>query len=158
MISAWYGIGTALENEIQKSPRGLERLIEMRREWPYFRQLLDNAEVSLAKTDLGIARAYAELVESAEIRDKIFNRIEGEYERSVSAILAITGHAELLAEQPTLAESLRRRNPHVDPLHFLQIRFLEEWRRRDESERTEALRRLLASTVNGLAFGMKSSG
>jgi len=158
LISAWYGIGTALEKEIESSPRGLENLIEMHRNWPYFRQLVDNAEVSLAKADLGIARAYAELVESKEVRDKIFSRIESEYERSVSAVLAITGHAELLAEQPTLEESLHRRNPHVDPLHFLQIRFLEEWRSLDEGERPEELRRLLASTVNGIAFGMKSSG
>lgn len=158
LISAWYGIGTALENEIQRSPRALESLIEMHRQWPYFRQLIDNAEVSLAKTDLGIARAYADLVESKSVRDKIFGRIEREHDRSVSGILAITGHAELLAEQPTLAESLHRRNPHVDPLHFLQIRFLEKWRSLKAGERTEELRKLLASTVNGIAFGMKSSG
>ncbi|MFT4690792.1 MAG: phosphoenolpyruvate carboxylase [Limisphaerales bacterium] len=158
LISAWYGIGTAIDSHISGDPAALEKLVEMYDRWPYFTQLIDNAEISLAKTDLGIARNYAELVESEEVRDKVFGMIEAEYERSVSAVLAITGHASLLAGQPVLAESLHRRNPHVDPLHFLQIRFLEEWRERAPRKQTETLRRLLALTVNGISFGMKSTG
>ena len=77
---------------------------------------------------------------------------------SMSKVLAITGHGDLLADQPVLSESLHRRNPHVDPLHYLQIRFLEKWRQVRDSKRTEPLRRLLALTVNGMAFGMKSTG
>jgi len=73
-------------------------------------------------------------------------------------VLQVTQRAVLLENQPVLAESIRRRNPYVDPLNFLQIRFLALWRQADETQRTEALRRLLALTVNGIAFGMKSTG
>jgi phosphoenolpyruvate carboxylase len=114
--------------------------------------------VSLAKTDLGIARQYAALVESAEVRKKIFGLIEDEYARSVEMVLAINERKELLENQPTLAQSIRLRNPYVDPLNYLQIRFLSVWRKANEAQRTEQLRRLLALTVKGVAAGMKSTG
>ena len=120
--------------------------------------LLDNAEVSLAKTDLDIARQYASLVESDAVRKQVFGMIESEYRRSVDAVLAINGHKELLETQPVLAQSIRLRNPYVDPLNYLQIRFLSLWRQADEAHRTEQLRRLLAITVKGVASGMKSTG
>ena len=158
LISAWYGIGAAMDAYTRDNPEGLKELIEMYKRWPFFQQLIDNAELSLAKTDLGIARNYAELVQDRQVRYKVFDMIEAEYNKAVSAVLAITGHANLLAGHPVLAESLHRRNPHVDPLHFLQIRFLEKWRNAKKSEQTESLRRLLALTVNGISFGMKSTG
>ncbi len=158
MISAWYGIGAAMDDHMTANPKGLEELVEMYKRWPFFQQLIDNAELSLAKTDLSIARNYAELVQDPKVRDKVFGMIQAEYGKAVYAVLAITGHSDLLAGHPVLAESLHRRNPHVDPLHFLQIRFLEKWRGAKESQKTESLRRLLALTVNGIAFGMKSTG
>lgn len=158
LISAWYGIGSAMDAHIESKAHGLKELVDMYKRWPFFRQLIDNAELSLAKTDLSIARNYAELVEDKDVRDKVFGMIEAEYGRAVYAVLAITGHGDLLADQPVLSESLHRRNPHVDPLHYLQIRFLEKWRQVPDSKRTEPLRRLLALTVNGIAFGMKSTG
>lgn len=158
LLSAWYGVGSALDAYISSREDALEELVEMYDQWPFFQRLIDNAELSLAKTDLGIARNYAALVEDPQVRDKVFGMIEAEHGRAVYAVLAITGHGGLLADQPVLSESLHRRNPHVDPLHFLQIRFLEKWRKAPESKRTEPLRRLLALTVNGIAFGMKSTG
>ena len=158
LISAWYGLGHALERVVGSESTGLSRLREMYRNWPFFKQLIDNAEVSLAKTDLGIAREYAALVRSVSARKKIFGLIEAEFERSVKMLLAVTQKNTLLENQLVLAESIRRRNPYVDPLNFLQIRFLARWRRSNEKERTETLRRLLALTVNGIAFGMKSTG
>ena len=158
LISAWYGVGSALQDFVQSTPEGLGQLRKMYRHWPFFRTLLDNAEVSLAKTDLGIARQYAALVESAEVRHKIFGLIEEEHTRSVEMILAINARGELLENQPTLAQSIRLRNPYVDPLNYLQIRFLSVWRQAKESQRTEQLRRLLALTVKGVAAGMKSTG
>lgn len=158
LISAWYGIGSAIDSYIQNDKANLNTLIEMYAEWPFFNQLIQNAELSLAKTDLGIASHYAQLVKDENVRTKIFGMIEAEYEKTISSVLSITGHTELLEDQPVLSKSLERRNPHVDPLHFLQIRFLEEWRNRKEKDRTETMRRLLALTVNGIAFGMKSSG
>ena len=158
LVSAWYGIGTAIEEHLQANPENLELLREMYAEWPFFHQLMENAEMSLAKTDLGIANAYAQLVESPSVREKIFGMIAAEYDRATSTVLRVTQHRKLLEAQPVLAESLHRRNPHVDPLHFLQIRFLEKWRKLPEKQRDETLRRLLALTVNGISFGMKSTG
>lgn len=158
LLSAWYGLGCALSEFIEAQDGGLRELREMYKDWPFFRQLIDNAEVSLAKADLVIARQYAGLVGSMEIREKVFGMIELEYERSVSMVLKITQRATLLENQPVLAESIRRRSPSVDPLNHLQIAFLRRWRALPEADRTPALRRLLALTVNGIAFGMKSTG
>jgi phosphoenolpyruvate carboxylase len=90
LISAWYGVGSALQEFEATTPHGLELLRKMYRRWPFFRTLLDNVEVSLPKTDLGIARQYASLVDSAAVRKKVFGLIEAEYARSVEAVLAIT--------------------------------------------------------------------
>ncbi|MEW6159288.1 MAG: phosphoenolpyruvate carboxylase [Verrucomicrobiota bacterium] len=158
LISAWYGLGHALTQFAQNHADGLEWLAVMYDQWPFFRQLLDNAEISLAKTELGIARQYAELVQSRKLREQIFGMIEAEYHRSVKIVLRIVKRRALLETQPVLAHSLKLRNPYVDPLNYLQIRFLKRWRAARESERTETLRRLLALTVNGIAFGMKSTG
>ena len=127
----------------------------MYRRWPFFAALLDNAELSLAKTDLYIAGRYASLVKDAGIRRKILGVISAEHERSVQMVLSVTQRSRLLANQPVLAESIRLRNPYIDPLNYLQIRFLPRFRRNKENE---SLRRLLALTVNGIAFGMKSTG
>lgn len=158
LISAWYGLGHALGQFADAHPDGSERLSAMYRGWPFFRQLLDNAEMSLAKTELDIARDYAALAEPPALRNKIFGMIEEEYHRSVKTVLRVTGRKKLLENQPVLAQSLKLRNPCVDPLNHLQIRFLKRWRAANEKQRTEELRRLLALTVNGIAFGMKSTG
>jgi phosphoenolpyruvate carboxylase len=81
--------------------------------------------------------------------------IEDAHKRSVEAVLAVKQRGTLLGNQPVLAESIRLRNPYIDPLNYLQVRFLPHWRRAKENEN---LRRLLALTVNGIAFGMKSTG
>jgi phosphoenolpyruvate carboxylase len=158
LLSAWYGVGHALTEFAREEPSGLARLREMYRHWPFFATLLDNAEVSLAKADLGIARCYASLVKSPAVRDKVFGLIEAEYARAVEMVLKVTERKTLLENQPTLARSIRRRNPYVDPLSLLQIRFLQVWRRAGPKQRTERLRRLLALTVSGIASGMKSTG
>ena len=158
LLSAWYGVGHALKQFTDREPDGLEQLRKMYRRWPFFGMLLDNAEVSLAKADLGIARQYAALVESVEVRKKIFGLIEAEHARALAMVLAVNEHEHLLANQPTLAQSIRLRNPYIDPLNYLQIRFLSVWRKADETHRTEHLRRLLALTVKGVASGMKSTG
>ena len=150
LLSAWYGIGQALEAHGDTA-----QLQAMYQRWPFFAALLDNAELSLAKTDLYIASRYASLVKEASVRRKVLAVIEAEYARSVRQVLAVTQRSQLLANQPVLAESIQLRNPYIDPLNYLQIRFLPRWRRATENEK---LRRLLALTVNGIAFGMKSTG
>jgi len=158
LVSAWYGVGHALTEFAETHEGGLEQLQEMYARWPFFKQLLDNAELSLAKTELGIAAEYAALVESTAVREKIYGMIKAEYDRSVQIVLAIAGRRTLLENQPVLAQSIRLRNPYIDPLNYLQIRFLKRWRSGNEKQRTETLRKLLALTVNGIAFGMKSTG
>ncbi len=157
-LPSWYGVGFALEELINKNPsRGLVLLREMYRDWPFFSVLLDNCEISLAKTDLYIAGRYAALVRPVSLRDKIFQRIQEEYQRTLRYILQIRESARLLERQPVLAESIRLRNPYVDPLNVLQLRFLERWRRNRKRPSSETLH-LLQITVGGIAFGMKSTG
>jgi phosphoenolpyruvate carboxylase len=150
LLSAWYGVGHALE-----SFGDIDTLRAMYDEWPFFTTLLDNAEMSLAKTDLYIAGRYASLVTDAAVRHKIFSRIQDAHARSVRMVLQVNRRRSLLENQPVLAESFRLRNPYIDPLNYLQIRFLPRFRRDKENK---SLRRLLALTVNGIAFGMKSTG
>jgi len=158
LLSAWYGVGHALEAFARTEPKGLAGLRDMYEHWPFFRTLIDNAELSLAKADLGIAAEYAALVRSAAVREKIHGAIRREHRRSEEMVLKVTRRRALLEDQPVLAQSIHRRNPYVDPLSYLQLRFLNRWRRSGEKQRTEELRRLLALTVNGIAFGMKSTG
>jgi phosphoenolpyruvate carboxylase len=156
-IPAWYGLGYALEEFAERhAPHGTALLAQIYRDWPFFSLLIDNAEASLAKTDLYIAHRYEALCRPASLRQRIARRIEEEYHRSVRAVLAVTGSARLLERQPVLEESIRLRNPYVDPLNFLQIRFLEPWRRARHAQ--PELLRLLQITVGGIAFGMKSTG
>lgn len=156
-VPAWYGLGYALEKFVRDhSPRGLEVLQQMYKGWPFFSVLIDNAEISLAKTDLYIAGRYATLVRPRNLGEKIFSRIREEFERSRRWALEICGQTELLARQPVLAESIRLRNPYVDPLNFLQIRFLNDWRLSPRP--SPELLHLLQITVGGIAFGMKSTG
>ena len=157
LLPSWYGLGYAVEKFISDhAPQGASRLREMYQGWPFFRVLIDNAEVSLAKTDLYIAARYARLVRPPRVREVIFTMIEEEYQRSVRGVLGISGSSHLLERQPVLAESIRLRNPYVDPLNYLQIRFLDEWRRAPHPR--PALLHLLQITVGGIAFGMKSTG
>lgn len=157
-LPSWYGVGFAFEEFIRKhASRGLAALREMYRGWPFFSVLVDNAEISLAKTDLYIAGRYAALVRPASLREKIFGQIEAEYQRTVRRTLEIRESTRLLERQPVLAESIRLRNPYVDPLNFLQLRFLDQWRGDSDGASPELLH-LLQITVGGIAFGMKSTG
>ena len=166
LLPAWFGLGHALEKfQRDHAPHGLDMLRSMHEGWPFFFNLINNAEHSLAKTDLYIASLYAALVRPRRLGEKIFRLIEEEYHRSARGVLDISNSTALLAGQHVLAESIRLRNPYVDPLNFLQTRFLERWRRqRDGNEHAagkpenQALLHLLQITVGGIAFGMKSTG
>jgi phosphoenolpyruvate carboxylase len=156
-LPSWYGLGHALEKFVtDHAPHGQTLLRQMHEGWPFFRVIIDNAEMSLAKTDLYIAARYAQLVHPPQLRESIYQRIEEEYRRTVRGVLNACGASHLLERQPVLAESIHLRNPYVDPLNFLQIRFLAEWRRK--SHPSAELLHLLQLTVGGIAFGMKSTG
>jgi phosphoenolpyruvate carboxylase len=151
MLPGWYGFGTAVES----CKGNIEELREMYRSWPFFRSVLSNLDMVLAKTDLAIASRYAELVADAKLRAEVYGRIEAEWQRTRRWLGAITGHAELLAENPTLARSIRNRFPYLDPLNHLQVELLRRHRADGGDER---LLRAIHLTINGVAAGLRNSG
>ena len=135
--------------------QGLERLRAMYREWPFFRTLLSNMDMVLAKTNLAIASRYAALVPDKQLRDDIFGRICAEHEATVEAILSITESDTLLASNPLLARSIENRFPYIDPLNHLQIELLKA--HRSQSSDPKVLRGLQL-TINGISAGLRNSG
>ena len=127
----------------------------MYRDWPFFRTLLSNMDMLLAKSDISIASRYAELVSDVELRDSIFSRIQAEWQLTVRHLLAITGQNELLESNPALSRSLRNRSPYIDPLNHLQVELLRRYRSGENHERT---RRAILLTINGIAAGLRNSG
>jgi phosphoenolpyruvate carboxylase len=127
----------------------------MDQEWPFFAATIANAEMALAKSDLGIAERYAGLVDDSNLRNRIWNRIQVEHERAVREILLLTGQDRLLDREPVLRRSIDRRNPYVDPISFVQVELLR--RLRGGTSQDSTLRAILR-TVNGIAGGLKSTG
>ncbi len=156
MLPGWYGFGTAVEAMISRRPdTGIEMLQRMYRDWPFFRTLLSNMDMLLAKSDISIASRYAELVNDVPLREAIFAQIQDEWHRTVRHLLAITGQSELLEANPALSRSLRNRSPYIDPLNHLQVELLRRYRAGENDERT---RRAILLTLNGIAAGLRNSG
>ena len=128
--------------------------------WPFFRALLDNAEMSLLKADLGIAALYSDLVPDRALAAAIFAAVEAEYARTREAILEITGHAELMDGDPVIQRSVQLRNPYVDPLNYLQVEMLRRLRALPDPDGPEAerLREVIVLTINGIAAGLRNTG
>ncbi len=154
LIPGWFGVGHALSPYLQ-NPEGLGRLQEMMREFPLFIDLIRNVEVALAKADLGIASLYASLMPDAAARERVFSTFSAEYTRTLQAVLAVTGQSELLENNPVLARSIRLRNPYVDPLSLIQVDLL---RRKRAGEDTPEVNRAIASTINGISAGLRTTG
>lgn len=159
VLPGWYGVGQALA-EYATSPERLERLQEMYTEWPFFRGVMANTQVSLAKADLGIARIYSQLVEDERVRAQIWGEIEEAYWQTRQMILRVTEQKEILDNEPTLQTSVRQRNPYVDPLNFIQVSLLRRLRQLadPESAEAEALRHTIFLTINGVSSGLKNTG
>jgi phosphoenolpyruvate carboxylase len=156
MLPGWYGFGAAVEAlAARKGDSGLELLREMYRDWPFFRTLLSNMDMLLAKSDISIASRYAELVTDGELRERIFSRIQDEWYLTVRWLLAITGQEELLEANPALSRSLRNRSPYIDPLNHLQVELLRRYR---SGETQERIKRAILLTINGIAAGLRNSG
>jgi phosphoenolpyruvate carboxylase len=155
-LPAWYGIGKALETWRGNDPARLGKLQKMYREWPFFRTLLDNAQMSLAKTDMNIAREYAALCLDAGVGKRVYDVIREEYGRSIHQILNVADTQSLLEETPALADSLSQRNTFLDPLNQIQVSLLRKLRQ-DESDESAWLEPLLRS-INAIAAGMRNTG
>ena len=159
MLPGWYGFGTAVDSWLSSNPGGLETLRRMYQRWPFFRTLLSNMDMVLAKTDLGIASRYAELVTDRELRDTVFGRIRAEWERTRKHLLAIEEQDELLADNPLLKRSMRNRFPYMDPLNHLQVELLRRHRAGESSQPPdERVRRGIHLSINGVAAGLRNSG
>jgi phosphoenolpyruvate carboxylase len=127
----------------------------MTREWPFFRAMLSNLEMLMAKVDLSVAARYKELFAQPAIADAIFGRIRAEFDASMAALAETTGSQALLESNPSLARSIRNRFPYMDPLNHLQIELLKRHRAGDSEDR---VRRGIHLSINGLAAGLRNSG
>ncbi len=149
ILPGWYSLAAGLDAALAEDTDEAT-LREMYEAWPFFRTTVDNAALALARTDLEIAAAYADLADQP-LRDAVFPRLRAEYDRAVELVTAVADRESLLARD-WLAESLERRNPYVDPLNLLQVRLL------DAEDRSEQAERTLRLTVKGIAAGMKNTG
>jgi len=149
LLPAWYGVGTAFAGA------DVEDLRRLYREWQFFRTLVDNLEMTLAKASLEIARGYLALVDD----QRLFAPIAEEYSRTRAAVLEVVESRELLDRQPVVQESVRLRNPYVDPLNAIQVEMLQRYRdpAADDGER-ERVRRPLLRTIAGIAAGLRNTG
>ena len=151
-LTAWYGVGTGLAHGIDR--HGLPMIQTMGRHWPFFRGVLDDMAMALAKSDQDIFACYSRLAGAAH--HALFPTIAEEFARTRDALLTILGHEELLQDDPRLRQSIRLRNPYVDPLSLLQVDLLRRWR--ETGREDDALLRALLTTVNGIAAGIQNTG
>lgn len=155
MLPGWYGTGTAFEQWISEGEGRLEVLQDLYAKWPFFATVLSNMAQVLAKSDMGLAARYAELVDDAELRHRVFDKIVAEHERTIRMHKLITGHDDLLADNPALARSVFNRFPYLEPLNHLQVELLRRYRSGDTDE---LVQRGILLTMSGLATALRNSG
>lgn len=159
-LPGWYGFGTAVEQFLnaggaKEHKERLALLQKMARQWPFFKTLLSNMDMVLAKSDLALGSRYAELVGDAKLRKKVFTQIEAEWQRTVHALILLTGEKQRLAGNAALQRSIRHRFPYIDPLHHLQIELMRRYRAGQADER---VRRGIHISINGIAAGLRNTG
>ena len=158
-LPGWYGFGAAVQAFVQmpnKDPAKQWALLQkMYRQWPFFKTLLSNMDMVLAKSDLALASRYSELVTDTRLRKRIFSSIEAEWLRTVDALGRITQEQDRLASNPALARSIRHRFPYIDPLHHLQVELVRRWRAGQVDDR---LKNGIHISINGIAAGLRNTG
>jgi phosphoenolpyruvate carboxylase len=155
-LPAWYGLGTALNKMVSEDRKNMDKLKSMYKEWPFFSVLLDNIQMALSKSDLGIAKDYSLLVENQNAAKEIIADIETEFKSTVSTLLEIVESDQLLSENTKLSLSLSRRQPYLDPLNYIQVMLLKK-HRSITGEDTVNFDPLLR-TIHAIAIGMKNTG
>jgi phosphoenolpyruvate carboxylase len=159
MLPGWYGTGSAFEKWIAAGPESEEDrlavLHELYERWPFFRSVLSNMAQVMAKSDLGLAARYAELVEDESLRRRVFDKIVDEHQRTIAMYKRITGEEDLLADNAALARSVFNRFPYLEPLNHLQVELLRRYR---SGEDDELVQRGILLTMNGLASALRNSG
>ncbi len=159
-LPGWYGFGSAVESFLNRptekeSAAALALLQKMVKQWPFFKTLLSNMDMVLAKSDLALASRYSELVTDAKLRKKIFSAIEAEWHRTAHVLSLITGDKHRLEHNPALARSIRHRFPYIDPLHHLQVELIRRYR---EGKADERVQRGIHLSINGIAAGLRNTG
>lgn len=159
LLPAWYAAGSGFQRLIREREGGLDSLREMYQSWVFFRSLIDNLQMALAKADLLIAREYSTLTGNKQVRKRIFDQIEKEYYLTKEIVLSIIGQEDILDHNRVIQESIRLRNPYVDPLSYIQVQLLGERRSDsyDEDSQDERLEQILL-TINGIAAGLRNTG
>ena len=155
MLPGWYGTGTAFEEWINQGDGRLEVLRDLYQRWPFFRTVLSNMAQVLAKSDMGLAAHYSELVDDEELRRRVFDKIVAEHTRTIRMHKLITGQDDLLADNPALARSVFNRFPYLEPLNHLQVELLRRYRSGDDDE---LVQRGILLTMSGLATALRNSG
>ncbi|MBX9570068.1 MAG: phosphoenolpyruvate carboxylase [Candidatus Obscuribacterales bacterium] len=169
LLPAWFGLGAAYRKQLAKHGESrLEFMRELYDNWTFFHGLINKIETGLAVADMNIAAFYVnELVEEAELRNRIFKAITEEFENCQNAVFSILRRETLLSENQFLKRSIELRNPYVDPLSYLQVRFIKEWRERELArnnagspppEERDLLLETILMSVNGVAAGLQSTG
>jgi phosphoenolpyruvate carboxylase len=163
VVPAYFGVGYALEQLANNSPNGLDLLRQMMRSFPLFIDMIRNVELALAKADFGVARLYSTLVDDEALRDRVYTLLEEEFARTRRMVLAVTQQQTLLERNPVLANSIRLRNPYVDPMSLLQLELLTRKRTGDSSDpevQKDAveLDRAITATINGISAGLRNTG
>jgi phosphoenolpyruvate carboxylase len=159
-LPGWFGFGSAVEKFLDR-PTETERkaalalLQKMVKQWPFFKTLLSNMDMVLAKSDLALASRYSELVSDAKLRKKVFTAIETEWHRTADVMALLTGEKHRLANNPALARSIRHRFPYIDPLHHLQVELIRRYR---EGKADERVQRGIHISINGIAAGLRNTG
>ncbi|MDP8014250.1 phosphoenolpyruvate carboxylase [Prescottella equi] len=155
MLPGWYGTGTAFEKWVGDDAGRLATLTDLYERWPFFRTVLSNMAQVLSKSDMGLAARYSELVPDAELREEVFGKISAEHARTLAMYRAVTGHDNLLWDNPALDRSVHNRFPYLEPLNHLQVELLRRYRAGDDSDN---VRRGIQLTMNGLATALRNSG
>ena len=158
-LPGWYGFGSAIQAFIHRPGKDakaqLALLQKMYRQWPFFRTLLSNMDMVLAKSDLNLASRYSELVTDTRLRRRIFGAIEAEWQSTVEALNQITGDKQRLEHNSALARSIRHRFPYIDPLNHLQVELVRRWRAGQTDDR---VKNGIHLSINGIAAGVRNTG
>ncbi len=155
VLPAWFGVGWAMERFSSRGAAEARLLETMMQKFPLFNDLIGNIEIGMAKADLDIARLYADLVEDGGVRERVFQMIVEEFERTRREVLRVSNQSRLLENNLVLARSIRLRNPYVDPMSLIQVDLL---RRKRSGEESEELNYALAATINGISAGLRNTG
>lgn len=156
MLPGWFGFGSAVQQYLQAHPDdGLATLRAMFKDWSFFSTVLSNMEMVLAKSDIGIASRYAQLVKDESLRNRIFPRLEAEHALTIDVLKQISEREDLLSDNPLLKRSIVNRFPYLSPLNHVQVELLKRYRQGDEDER---VRRGIHLSINGIAAGLRNSG